>query len=363
MSYLRGPLTRRQIQNLSPPLPENDADAHSTDDAENAATTAAESTLPLADAAVADTKRAPAPKDATRPVVPPDVREVFFTTESGAPTYRPFVLGTAKVHFLDRRSDLEEQQEIGLLASLDDLGASIRWADADPIDIADDRLAAVLDDAPAANGEFLALPKTAARATSYGRWKKDLAEHLYRTSRVTLLHCPGLEVTAQPGETEREFRIRLAEAAHERRDDQMDKLRDHYGKKFTQLRERIRKAEQTLDREQIEAQSAQASGAISIGSTLLSAIFGRKVGSRVVSSARSASSAAKQMSDVHRARENLNKYRDDLAKLEHEFEAKTAAVVREIEAAESELEEMQLKPRRTDVDIRLLALAWVPVTW
>jgi hypothetical protein len=69
------------------------------------------------------------------------------------------------------------------------------------------------------------------------------------------------------------------------------------------------------------------------------------------------------MSDVHRARENLNKYRDDLAKLEHEFEAKTAAVVREIEAAESELEEMQLKPRRTDVDIRLLALAWVPVTW
>jgi hypothetical protein len=189
-----------------------------------------------------------------------------------------------------------------------------------------------------------------------------LAEHLYRTSRLTLLDCPGLKVTARPGETQREFRIRLAEAAHERRDEEMDKLRERYAVKFKRLSERIRKAEQALDREQAEAQSAQARGAISIGSTILGAIFGRKIGSRAASSARSATSAAKQMSDVRRARENVAKYRADLADLEREFEAMTAEIADEIEVAENGLTERQLKPRRTDIDVRLVALAWVPVS-
>ncbi|MCA9103374.1 MAG: ATP-binding protein [Planctomycetales bacterium] len=365
MSYLRGPLTRQQIHRLSPPVAENGSDK-TEHVAGSTASAGAEATTVAADAAgslVAATPPATSDEDADsgRPVVPPDVREVFFHADAEAPTYRPFVLGSAKVHFLDRSSDLEDQQEIGLLASLEDLIEAVDWADADPVDVAADELDTVLADEPADGACFLPLPKTATRGTSYRRWTKALDEHLYRTSRLTLLECRGLKVTARPSETEREFRIRLAEAAHERRDEEMDKLREDYGKKFKRLQERIRRAELAVDREEAEAQSAKTRGAISIGSTLLSAILGRKIGSSAATSARSASSAAKQMSDVRRAQEALDKYRADMATLEREFEANSAQVAAEIETAEADLTERQLKPRRTDIDIRLVALAWVPV--
>jgi len=62
--------------------------------------------------------------------------------------------------------------------------------------------------------------------------------------KLELFHCPSLDQLSKPGESERDFRIRLQQAAREARDRQADELKKKYAPKLAALGERKRKAEQ-----------------------------------------------------------------------------------------------------------------------
>ena len=81
---------------------------------------------------------------------------------------------------------------------------------------------------------------------------------------------------SDPGESERDFRIRLGDKAHELRDEALEKLRKKYASKFRTLQDRIARAEQKIEVEQQEAEGAKMQTAISWGATILSAVLGRK---------------------------------------------------------------------------------------
>ena len=63
---------------------------------------------------------------------------------------------------------------------------------------------------------------------------------------------------------------------------------------------------------------------------------------------------------VDRAKEDLAARRRDLEELERELEREIEELSDRFRQEAEELETFELKPRRTDVDVRLVALAWVP---
>jgi hypothetical protein len=93
-------------------------------------------------------------------------------------------------------------------------------------------------------------------------------------------------------------------------------------------------------------------------------LFGRKrvsatsVG-RVGTAVRSLGRQSKEAADIGRAQESAAALREQLAALERELEAAAGGVGRTDPAAEL-LEEVALKPKRADVEVLRLALAWVP---
>jgi hypothetical protein len=107
-----------------------------------------------------------------------------------------------------------------------------------------------------------------------------------------------MKLVSQTKETEAEFRIRLSQAARERRDSEIEKLRVKYAPKLDALLERKRKAEQKVAKEKEQAKQQWWQTGISIGTSVLGAVLGRKMGSatnvgRVATSARSASTCTK----------------------------------------------------------------------
>src|SRR5262249_48630891 len=102
MSYLRGPLTREQIKKLT------------------GAPAKTEAPPPAAAGAPAPaTKVASAAGDA-RPVLPPDVPQVFVPVRDAGPTnatltYHARVLGTAHIHFADTKLNVEHEQLVAWL--------------------------------------------------------------------------------------------------------------------------------------------------------------------------------------------------------------------------------------------------------
>ena len=79
---------------------------------------------------------------------------------------------------------------------------------------------------------------------------------------------PGPEL-----ESEREFRLRAALASRERRDGEADRLRRQYAPKIAALRDRLRRAEQRVEREGAQYAQRKTETAISLGATVLGALL------------------------------------------------------------------------------------------
>ena len=149
------------------------------------------------------------------------------------------------------------------------------------------------------------------------------------------------------------------------RDEALEKLRKKYATKIRTLEDRIARAEQKIDVEKQQAAGAKMQTAISWGATILSAVMGRKamgVGTigRAATSARSMGRQKRQAADVSRAEEQMIRYEDQLQELEQEIEQESDLISDKFDPLTEELDTIQLKPRKTDIDIRTVALGWAP---
>jgi hypothetical protein len=133
-----------------------------------------------------------------------------------------------------------------------------------------------LEREPASDALFGSLPAEASKAKSYAAWSRDLVQWLYASQTLELHKSPSLGETSKPGESERDFRLRLQQAGRENRDGSVEKLRKAYAPKMAALEERIRRAEQATEREKEQANQQKLQTAISVGATLLGAFLGRK---------------------------------------------------------------------------------------
>jgi hypothetical protein len=347
MSYLRGPLTRAQIQQLSGPRPAAPAPGASAPVGRRAIGTAA----------------SPAPATAPRPVLPPEAGEAFVAATGPAPAgsrllYRPALIGAVDLHFVSAKDGVDAWQTATYVAALEGEVGAAPWDAATRFDGLDTQAD------PAGGAEFAALPPRAADPGAYRTWEGAFKSSLYKQATLPVLSCPALKLTAQAGEARPAFLVRVREARREQRDAAVEKLRQRYAPRLASLQERIRKAGTRVGREQAEYSHHKLQTAVSLGSTVLGALLGRKgvtmstVG-RATTTARGMSRAARQKGDIDRAREDLDALQTQLADLEREFEAE-AAGLRDLDVNGLEIVEKEVRPRKTDIAVSRVSLAWLP---
>lgn len=358
LSYLRGPLTRTQIKKLM-----DARKCEKTFDVPGSRLEA-EPRTSNPERLMSNSMR-PAPH-ASRPVLPPDVPQYFVPVRSVQPAgaallYQPMVIGSAQIHFVDPKKGIDVTQDIRVLAPITNEAVPVQWDKATDIDLA----ASDLEREPADGAQFGELPPYAAKAKSYESWGKDFASWLYRTQKLELLKSPSLKEISRPGESERDFRIRLQQMAHEQRDQAVERLRQKYAVKTAALQERIRRAEQAVQREAEQARQSQIQTMISIGATLLGALMGRKTIStstlgRATTAARGASRILKETKEVSQAKENLEALQQQLADLEAQLRSETEALAAAMNPQTENLEIITLKPTKANILVQFVALAWVP---
>ncbi len=341
LSYLRGPLTSAEISRLMAP--------HKM---------AAPARAGAAAGATAAVPSAPA---ATRPALPAGVEEVFLPVRGAANgiTYRPRVLGAAKLHFVDKSLDLDTWQTICLSAPLSDDGSDALWDEAEACDAG----AAVAT--PADGAGFAELPAGALRAANYAGYGKSLAARLYESSRLTMYRCEELKLTSRPGESEGDFRARLALAARERRDTQKEALQRKYAAKLETARNRVERAEDRVAREKAQVSQQKVDAAISVGQTVLGALFGRKLlSSRSVghasTAARKASRVGHEAEQAQRAQEGKEQVEQRYADLEKELADGIAALDQGFDAQAVALTAVPVAPRKSDIAVAAVRLLWTP---
>ncbi len=188
---------------------------------------------------------------------------------------------------------------------------------------------------------------------------------LYGTQQIELYRSPSAKVVSNPGESERDFRIRLQQTTREGRDDQADKLRQKYAPKVASLQERKRRAQDAVAREKAQADQSKMQTAISVGSTLLGAFMGRKAVSasslgRASTAARGVSRSMKESQDIARAEDTVKTLQQQEAELNAEFETQMAELQSTADPLKEELETIVVKPKKANISVQLCALVWAP---
>ena len=345
LSYLRGPFSRQQIEQLMAPIKALDGASSVR------ATYGASAEKETADA------------DA-RPVLPPDIEEYFLRVRGSDDglVYKPALLGEARVHFVSSKQDVDRWDEVTLLRVVDGEVPDDLWHEADEWD--EDDLP-TLETRPEAQAAFRSLVSDLSQKKAYSKWESDLKDFLYRGRRLPIWCCPALDATSKAGESESDFRIRLRHAAREERDLQVEKLRSKYASKFQTLTGQIQRAEQKVEREKSQKSQKTMSAGISVLSSLAGALFGRKLTSaanvsRAGSAIRSAGSLAKEAEDIRHAKEQLDSLLERHQDLDAEVESEVQRIQDLFDPDLMELTQDEVKLRKTDINVQRVVLVWLP---
>jgi hypothetical protein len=355
LSYLRGPLTREQIQVLMAPRKQA-----------KAVEKGPQPTGAKAPGGAAVSAPVKAPSSDTRPVVPPDVPE-FFLPRRGhldaalALQYRPVLLGVARLHYADKKADVDQWETVAMVQrGSDSLPAEV-WNESEPLD----DCVPELDKTPEAGASFATLPGELARGKNYAAWGKDLKNYLYRERTLQVYRCPELKQWSHAGEPEREFRLRLVQASREERDQKVELLRAKYAPKLEAVVEQIRRARERLAQEEAQASKSTWDATIAVGNSVLGALLGRKSVTkasvtRAASAAKAAGRAVQQRGSVGQAAESLDVLERKHTELETKFQEDVESLVAALRPEALKLEPVALRPKKTDISVERVVLAWMP---
>jgi len=386
MSYLRGPLTRQQVKQLMAdrkPAASAAPARRKIGDTAAAASTAGTTFATEVAAPASVTGAGPAGFSNIPPVAPPGVNQVFLpvtiresdslrvleskvggrvTATNQQLVFQPALVGLASVAFTDRKLGLDETQDLALMLPLDPDARSVDWRNAQPVEINEREL----ETQPPRDALFAGgIPASVSAARGLAKMATDLTDHLYRNQAFTLLYNPALKLYAAPDEDERDFRARCQLVARERRDQLVDEIRKKYDLKLKRLADRKAKEEQELaeDKAQLTGRVGEEilSGLDSVAG--LFGLFGTRRRKSVSSLSKAATKrriTAQAQADINESKAEIARIEEELANLQSDMEAEMSEATEEWTQAAEQIEEVKVTPRKSDIDVRLVTLAWMP---
>jgi len=363
LSYLRGPLSRNQIKTLM--------DAKKNAAAEKVATTLHENGGANGASAASTacsskpTAKATGPSS-TAPIIPSDVSQYVLPIKGAVSAnskviYAPSILAVSQVRFVDSKSKLDHSVSRSWLLPVREDPVFIMMDDGteEKIKVTE------LETQPASPAEFIRPPEWVFQAKQYKVWMKKFQDWLAGKEKHYLLTCPSFKLSSLKDESERDFRIRVRGKAKEQRDAEVDKLKAKYQEKLATLENKIRLAEQAVEREQEEVKAQDMQTAISVGATVLGAFLGRRrvtstTLGRATTAARAANRSASSRQDVERASENLEALHQRMDEMQQQFQAEAAAVQASLDKAAEAIEVVDVAAKKTNISVDVFAFAWAP---
>ncbi len=338
MSYLRGPLTLTQIESLTD---KRSIPTHTL-------TQGLQQKSNLTAAKVA---------------VPPGISEYFVRRPNMLPPvrYRPLVIGFAKLHFVDAKSKVDTWEDFTIVASPGEGGNEILWEKGENVP----EIKKLLEKEPLAGSTYEEMPSGLMQEKNYVSFAKSFAAWLYQNQTLSIYQYADLGLFSEKGESEKDFRLRIALGLREKRDQLAANLRNQYSKRMTVLTEKIRRAQEKLSQKKQQAGLQKADTWISIGTTLLGTLFGKGPTKGTLSQAgtsmRRVGKMSKETQEASQAEEECKALQRQFDEVQAELNQKISQIPSSMDPSNIKLETLALKPRKSDISVEGVALIWWPI--
>ncbi len=356
MSYLRGPLTREEIRQLSPEKPPVSASFPASPAAQELETRS-EISLP--------------------PALPPDVRQYFMpavTTiewalrqweeqssqtilvESKRLVYEPHLLGIATVRFTDRRLGMPYQQTVARLAPIPATRVSMDWGAVGDAAVERGSLLAQ----PSENAQFAELIRGALNARTIAAFERDFVGYVYRDVTVSVMVHPQIKSGGVPNEAPHEFRARVESEVRVRRDVEIVQIKSRYQREIARVEKQLRKQEHELEQDQADLTGRKREETIGLAESVFNFISGRRPSYAVTFATRRRRLTQQAESEVDESLDTITELKDMLEQLQGALDSEIAEINRRWSSIFDNAQQITLRARKSDITVDAFGLAWVP---
>lgn len=315
LSYLRGPLTLAQIATLTPEKHKGPSKRGGEERKE-------------------------------KMVAPIGMEELYLQNFSGKGVrYTPLALGKGKVHFVDAKSQLDIWKEVMLLAPFEE--GRVMWQKGERAE----RLPFAKTPLPQATYDPLPPGLNAAVLA------KELSSYLYQCEELQIYKSG--KMISDGKESEEEFGLRVKMAEKEARDGAYAKIRAKYRKKIDALTVKMNRLQTKLAAARQKGAIEKADTALSFGSTILGALFGKKITGKTIAGAggalRKAGRVLGKSRDVDALSAEYQRCSAELERLRKEMEEELAGNL-----SSFPITTVHLSPRKSDIAVEPVVLVWAP---
>jgi Helicase HerA, central domain len=352
MSYLRGPLTKDQIETLMRDVPR-----------------------PAAAEPVPAQAPAPAPvepagdESAVAPAVAPGVPVRYLDpgapwaaqvgSEAGGRRLMAFLAARVNLRFDDARAGIDASEEWEALYGPLDGGLDLERETPVDYDERDFR-----PDPP--DGAGYVLPQAPlSEARFFRETTAQIQRRLVDRRTLEVQRNASMKLYSRPGETPEQFAQRCDEFAQAEADREAARIRDRLEARADRLRaayELAQRRVEELDAAQKSYQATElAAGAGAVLDTLLRGRRSARAIATKLGSAASRRGATTRAAERRRtAEERVQQKADDLAELEQELLDEVAEINAKWEDKAADVETISIRPEAADVRVAELAVVWVP---
>ncbi|HIO93065.1 MAG TPA: DUF87 domain-containing protein [Leucothrix mucor] len=266
--------------------------------------------------------------------------------------YQPSIVAKTSLHFFNQTRGIDEEEEHCLKLSLSNDDRTLDW-DHNEKDEIEFCLNDLMVQAPSA-AKYAPVPKFISTDKALKKATASLKGWLYQNYRMELHRSKSPKLESSPYESLGDFKVRLKDLLDDKKEIEIDKLQERYGKKEKVLLNRLSRAE-----DRVEKEKADTSGSlVSAGIAVLGALFGRSSTAKVGRAISRGSRVLKERGDVGRAEERVEEIKDDIQLLADEVEDKIDVLADKFDIDQITIEEFAIKLRKTDIVVDEIAVVW-----
>lgn len=295
------------------------------------------------------------------PHIPSNVPQYFMKPagSSSKVCYRPFIAGFSKLHFIDKKYNVDDWVSSCLVLEAEN-GKALQWDTAEE----HEDLKQQLNSSPLANATYEEAPDSLLQDKKFLGLKSDFSSYLYQNNTLKLFEYKDLKMVSDAKMSEADFRQKVSEILKERQTESIQKLRADYDKKISVLKDKIRKAEDKKDSKHQKSLYQMFEAGLSFITTVIGALMGKKLTQTTINQAgttfRRVGRIGKDGQDATNAEEDLQVLQDQLQDIQNQLDSQISTLKANADPSQLKLDEVIIRPRKTDISVDEIALVWWP---
>jgi hypothetical protein len=269
--------------------------------------------------------------------------------------YESFLIGQAEVRYADRKSNITTVDAYAYHIPFVPKAGLIQWDEYRTTYI-DPRQIGQSPFGDAAYGDFSPGLTDSKRLTAL---RNELADYIYKTASLILMHNSELDLYGQPGMSRRDFLVQAQGIARQKRDAEIDQVAARYDKRFEQIEAKMRKTARALDVNRKQLDTAKSEEMFTTGEALISLLQGRTTYtlSRMSRAKRYKGYAE---ADVSQHEATVAELERQLYELEEDMEQALADINNKWGRTAALVEEYRITPYKKDIYLSIFGVGWKP---